>query len=758
MACVDYDGTLTTGVSETACTNTHGACFYRDETELPVFDPLCTDCNRDECTGSVCETEYHFAAARQVDIQYNLTKTTTRKGLCYIMLNQYEDSKTCSYVGGGYPGVVTSWSTLHNAICLAYDYLDAASCTNAGATDGSFRPNFFLPNGFSGCDNKTWAVCEIDFFSPLWVGGDKWSSNKSSVDCNECAGNQTSYFRRFSRYWRPGSIRQAQWVTPTLLPYTAPIATLDYLTLGSDVTNAIQTYYQYQERTGATCRISAPTTLTENALCQCSYYNTDDVTNSTCNPLSETSLTVLSGVSLICTGFTNTLSSYPATFNFPSNSVSIDGECVTVESRFRSLLYYHTDEVPPLSSIFWFDPITPDTLVAKNENGAEVGVIVSQGTTIDTSGDSGASLTNVQLCITRTSSILETPTRSYDPSVFTIPDIGIATNGSAVVIPIGATMSVYSNATYCTTLSTLEPVTYFLVFRMTGLDDWNTTKVSYLDRGEQVYIGVIGCLYVIVFFWSLFAIYWNWDKVLWMMYISIAIFMVWRAVHLLIISGSNAAIQSPALSEPPIFFYFSTITILAVMYHVIRTNQDISKHRPAMLRLNVIINSILIAILLVVIFVSEFVDSSIVRETSCYGRVDLGVPQWPAQRIIALVYLCVLCSMSIVFGLAILISGYLLQDELNKGAKNKVSREEKTSNKYFGLALLLSLSVMCLCSQLLLFGNIQSTRTIIWLRLTLLWIFELPSIVALLTYSTIQARKSVKSDTTSTAVTSRTKG
>lgn len=124
-----------------------------------------------------------------------------------------------------------------------------------------------------------------------------------------------------------------------------------------------------------------------------------------------------------------------------------------------------------------------------------------------------------------------------------------------------------------------------------------------------------------------------------MMYISLSIFMAWRAVHLLVIAGSDATIQSPALSEPPIFFYFSTVSVLAVMYHVIRTNQDISQHRPAMLRLNVIINAILIAVLLVVIFVSEFVEDSTARETSCFGRVDQGVPDWPAQRIIALVYL-----------------------------------------------------------------------------------------------------------------------
>jgi hypothetical protein len=126
-----------------------------------------------------------------------------------------------------------------------------------------------------------------------------------------------------------------------------------------------------------------------------------------------------------------------------------------------------------------------------------------------------------------------------------------------------------------------------------------------------------------------------------MMYISLSIFMAWRAIFLLIIAGTNGRTQSPALSEPPIFFYFSMVAILAVMYHVVRTNQDTAQHRTAMLRLNIIINTILIAVLLVVIFVSEFVQDDIERVTTCYGRVDLGVTAWPAQRIIALVYLYV---------------------------------------------------------------------------------------------------------------------
>lgn len=197
------------------------------------------------------------------------------------------------------------------------------------------------------------------------------------------------------------------------------------------------------------------------------------------------------------------------------------------------------------------------------------------------------------------------------------------------------------------------------------------------------------------------------------------------------------------------------------MYHVVRTNHKSDDHRTQMLHANLVINFTLLLLLLLVILVSEFVDNPVWelgqarRHTTCNGRVDLGPHEWPASRIIFISYLyvffcffqvltldrCVLFVLSILFGLAIGISGCLLQKKLNKGAKNKFSREEKASNKYLRLALLLSVSVIFLPMQLLLLGNIEQTRAIVYLRLTLLWLFELPSMIALLTYSTLQAVK-----------------
>lgn len=62
---------------------------------------------------------------------------------------------------------------------------------------------------------------------------------------------------------------------------------------------------------------------------------------------------------------------------------------------------------------------------------------------------------------------------------------------------------------YCAFIDQLEDVTYFLVFRV-DYEGWETEEVGYLERGEQIYIAIMGCIYALVWMWSLVSIWWNW--------------------------------------------------------------------------------------------------------------------------------------------------------------------------------------------------------------------------------------------------------
>eukprot|EP01126_Amoeba_proteus_P050514 TRINITY_DN5978_c0_g1_i4.p2 TRINITY_DN5978_c0_g1~~TRINITY_DN5978_c0_g1_i4.p2 ORF type:complete len:348 (+),score=38.11 TRINITY_DN5978_c0_g1_i4:1108-2151(+) len=340
----------------------------------------------------------------------------------------------------------------------------------------------------------------------------------------------------------------------------------------------------------------------------------------------------------------------------------------------------------------------------------------------------------------------------YDTdSQFTVFDFAVAGSDNRV-IPMGVDVQLKNNA-YCGIINNIANNTVFFLVLRDSASDWADQPVTYLSKGEQIYMAIIGTIYILVSFWTVLATYWNWNKVLWLMYVFLMVFLGWRGIHLLVLAGSMGTIQSPGLSEPPIFFYFLTVSVLAVMYQVVRTVSDKSKHKNTMLVANVIISLILFSILLVVIFVSVFVKDTDLYLRECYSRIDLGIKPWPSQKIVSLVYLCVLGILSTLFGFAILFSGFKLQQTLNEGSKMKVSSTEKTSNKYFFLAMLLCTSIICLANQLIIFGNITQTRGIVYLRLTLLWFFEIPSPIALLFYSTIQQgpKDNTKTTATSTA-------
>eukprot|EP01126_Amoeba_proteus_P009160 TRINITY_DN13473_c0_g1_i1.p1 TRINITY_DN13473_c0_g1~~TRINITY_DN13473_c0_g1_i1.p1 ORF type:complete len:278 (+),score=30.56 TRINITY_DN13473_c0_g1_i1:61-834(+) len=214
-------------------------------------------------------------------------------------------------------------------------------------------------------------------------------------------------------------------------------------------------------------------------------------------------------------------------------------------------------------------------------------------------------------------------------------------------------------------------------------------------------------------------------KDLFLMILFLSVFLCWRGIHLLVTAASSGTIQSTGLSEPPIFFYFSAIFTLSIFYHTLREYalSDERELRNIRMRFNFLMFLFLFSVLLVVILVSEFVRNGALRITSCYGRVDEGIVNWPVTRIINLVYLCVLGILSLICGTTILVTGYNLSEKIFQ--LNVSESSKKTAMRYYLLGLLLSFCVFCLAGHLLIFGNIYSTRGIIWLRLSLLWVFEL---------------------------------
>eukprot|EP01126_Amoeba_proteus_P053061 TRINITY_DN6450_c1_g1_i1.p1 TRINITY_DN6450_c1_g1~~TRINITY_DN6450_c1_g1_i1.p1 ORF type:complete len:547 (+),score=68.02 TRINITY_DN6450_c1_g1_i1:471-2111(+) len=534
--------------------------------------------------------------------------------------------------------------------------------------------------------------------------------------------------------WIPGVHRNATWHTPTVLPVAerrGPV--LNFNALGELLKNSVLEYFQYQDSTTAVCNVDAPSTLLIQTLCQCSTLSqgVDDCT------LISTQPRVKAGTALVCTGFATKLISKPATIFFSQNSSSNLGECVKLDVSYIPYVYYYTTEVPLLSSI-WYLIHDVDSLVVFNQDGMIVGVIVSNGIQMILSSTTGSFLVNVEICFIpeRLTNTSTNPIIEFND--YTIFDIGIdiASDNVTKIFPLGLQTRLV-DALYCARIPNISSnSSFFLILRNSN---WQEEGATYLTKGEIIYMAIVGCCYIITFFWSLYIVSLNRANVLLLMFIYLSLLLIWRGIHLLITAGSWGAIQSSVLSEPPIFFFFGAISVLAVQFHFIflSVRSADTKILESVKKVNFVIAILLFSILLTVILVSELVEDAGERVKSCYNRVDEGVKRWSAMPILTLVYLCVLGILSIPVGLGILISGYRIN---NLARKHNLYTE--MTLKYFTIGLILCVTVLIFTTHLIVYGNVTSVRANIWLRLTFLWIFEGVPVLVLFIFSLYSAKNS----------------
>eukprot|EP01126_Amoeba_proteus_P053058 TRINITY_DN6450_c0_g1_i1.p1 TRINITY_DN6450_c0_g1~~TRINITY_DN6450_c0_g1_i1.p1 ORF type:complete len:573 (-),score=76.18 TRINITY_DN6450_c0_g1_i1:152-1870(-) len=555
-----------------------------------------------------------------------------------------------------------------------------------------------------------------------------YGTPKDRYDCGMCSGVWGNYSTPVKRMWIPGVYRKATWHLPTVLPVSerrGPL--LNFNTLGELLKNSVSQYFQYQYSTEAVCNIDAPSTLLTQTLCQCPNISQGVAA---CN-LAYKELNVKAGTTLVCTGFATHLVSKPATLSFPQNSVSKSGECVLVEVSYVPYVYFYTSEVPLLSSV-WYLVHDVDSLLVFNQAGGEliVGIIVSNGIHVALHSSTDSFLVDVMICFIPERLINTTSDPIVNFRDYEIFDIGVHVDSNSVmkVVPLGLVAS-FSNGSYCATIPNVSSNrSFFLILRSSN---WRDSGATYLTKGEVIYMAIVGCCYVIVFFWSLCVVFLNRENILLLMFLYLSVLLIWRGIHLLITAGSWGSIQSSVLSEPPIFFYFGAISVLATQFHFIYISVKSTNMRLLewVKKVNFVIGVLLLSILLTVILVSELVSDSGTRIKSCFNRVDEGVKRWSAMPILTLVYLCVLGILSVPVGVGILLSGYRI---------NALARQNnymQMTSKYFAIGLILCSCVLIFATHLIVYGNITSVRANIWLRLTFLWVFEGVPILVLLIFS-----------------------
>eukprot|EP01126_Amoeba_proteus_P050516 TRINITY_DN5978_c0_g1_i8.p1 TRINITY_DN5978_c0_g1~~TRINITY_DN5978_c0_g1_i8.p1 ORF type:complete len:749 (+),score=83.36 TRINITY_DN5978_c0_g1_i8:327-2249(+) len=384
--CVDPSGVTHFNVSPDVCAQQYGQCYYIDYPNKYVVDPFCTTCNRDECElQSHCSIDYLF---------YPPWTTTPQNGICLVFLHLYLDVKDCSYIKGFETTGRTAWVTLQGYVCAVWNVTDEENCKTMSvlpAPSPVKRGYLWVPKGQNACELSP-EFCYVDNLESLYTGPmGAWPTTKNQSDCDDCGGTERGPLRNLSRFWRAGTSRKATWHQPTLFPQADYTSTLDYANLGLSIYNSINTLFQFQGRTRATCEVLSPAISLSNLLCQCQNFSSE--LDESCSIYSS----VTGGLVRVCYGYSNTMTVLPGIFEFSNTSISAPTECADVKGSYRSNLYYHTTIIPPLSSVFWLNPRTDDTLVCVNKNDAFVGVLISDGVLVNVEVNEGVSVNNVQV-------------------------------------------------------------------------------------------------------------------------------------------------------------------------------------------------------------------------------------------------------------------------------------------------------------------------------------------------------------------------
>eukprot|EP01126_Amoeba_proteus_P048508 TRINITY_DN5607_c0_g1_i12.p1 TRINITY_DN5607_c0_g1~~TRINITY_DN5607_c0_g1_i12.p1 ORF type:complete len:303 (-),score=39.51 TRINITY_DN5607_c0_g1_i12:15-923(-) len=291
--------------------------------------------------------------------------------------------------------------------------------------------------------------------------------------------------------------------------------------------------------------------------------------------------------------------------------------------------------------------------------------------------------------------------------------------------------------------------TYFLVHIQNK--NWPTEVVSYLSTGEQIYFLVIGSLYALLFFLYLPSLSSSYGKNLFHILICMTVFLLWRSVHLLILGSTRGVVTSPFLSEPPFFLFMAGNSIYAAFYYsLLGSTFDESKQKRTYYNLSLMVVFLLAAVCLAVCLVATLATTSAKdsRILTCYERIDWGDKYWTNPQIISIAYFATFVVISFIISVFKLTQGYKFHQ-----MAAKARGVQRVARKYILLAIICSFAMSLQAISIITFGLIIPTRGIYWLRLTLLYCFELiPTILLLIQYNESLFRSLLGlPDTTSTS-------
>ncbi|KYR01438.1 hypothetical protein DLAC_01419 [Tieghemostelium lacteum] len=643
---------------ELGCGNFGLLCFQQP---LP-----CT--NKQDCENSgKCSDEIYFSKQflnypayqpkcvfpRDYDISYNATQPSCKLEMsqdspfgCFLFTNvSLVEQSACEAAGGFWwtQAVTQAECNAYEPVCLGFEQSEAA---------------YFLP------------------FT-------KRFNNKTEDDC-ACANQQ--WVKPFE--WSPGVWQPANAVPLKWIPINAT-QPYDHITeYGNalyfeklfnefNVANFKRTTLLYKSE--ILCRISSVKNSLQSLSCSCSTDGSSECFD-TLNPpiISVIKPCYAPPQSFPVLPHNNTLS-------FPLGSIDT-GACVSISVGEISLNSFLSKKILALSSNFVSYQVAPDYSIY-NSDRAIIGRVLEDGVILEffTNGTN-----SFEICL---SNQLELDPKNYPHLDFAF----VIDENAGHVEPLNCLVTHETAPNiYCCTVSKIEPISKYLLIER--IENWQAEVYKPFSPSSTRMLYTLAVFYLILSIYGLgnlgFFLYLKFFateslKFVHLLFLFLTMFCFIRMIYFFILPQGNIIDQSANVGEYilvvlPTFLYFTSFTIVVVIWYTLTTNSFSSNLFKRMYRLIFLINLVLYILFIVIVLVFNFTKEK--TPPTCGGRILAEYTNTSPQKVVSILYAVLQSVLSLAIGLAFMYYGKKIYNRLSEiKTRSDASDIQKKKVLYIGV-------------------------------------------------------------------------
>ncbi|GAM29086.1 hypothetical protein SAMD00019534_122620 [Acytostelium subglobosum LB1] len=604
---------------------------------------------KDECDNvGVCSDSYFFQQANTINYPDGL-------GKCMFPRPLNMDPPTCK----------VNEQNDSPMGCYAHfpEVFNEAECTQQGGTWWTQSEN-----NRTRCEEQM--GCQVPDRSYAALANQYRFNEMNISQCTGCGVSDHQWTNKFTwtqARWMPGVMVKAQWIKGGAVKPTTWGPTFDFDRFAKAIQNAFYGRLVDLMRSSAMCRMNRLQENLDSIACSCSGPGGSQCFGSSA---------ILLGTTTACAQSSSNFTFNIGQLLFTPQSVPLS--CVSVLVSQISKQLYTSTATASLSSAF-VSYKKPGSFAIFNDKGANIGTILNDGVKLQHQG-----VDSFTLCLLGGSTTSDFPILDFAQQ---------SANDTKTLIPLGLQtfhLSVASGLNYLcanVTVNNTDSSTYFPIIR---LSEWRTATKHLFDQTTTGLIYTLAVLFGVNAVWGFVQLVFVGYKLIHNsvrfklvhgLLLAITTFITIRSIYFFMLpSGklSNSLVADYILVVLPTFIYFTSFSIIVVLWYVIVSSKLHVKFFERFRQMIIVINVIIYIIFIIIVLVFNFSKKQPASE--CGARMTVIPSSTTPQRAVSIFYAVVQAVISLIIGSAFVYFGWSIYNLV--GSKNQQTERQVKRTKY----------------------------------------------------------------------------